>query len=165
MSEFGGLRKHQNIPAGTRNVKRLQNTEVGYYMKEEKMYLTCPINLIFFKFQLWTHLLCEDFMCEDEAKSGKAVGFDDALQVHQFIALEHGLNYGDSTEKPLQATAASQWQKVMKPRKVHKLLHSQYSITQHTQYNFTAKCHCHCTRKMFCGAKYTRHICMAITKH
>ena len=106
-------------------------------------------------------------MCEDEAKSGKAVGFDDALQVHQFIALEHGLNYGHSTEKPLQATAASQRQKVMKPPKVSLQVTcystSKHSITQHTQYNFTAKCQCHCTRKMFCGAKYTCHTCMPST--
>ena len=35
MSEFGGLRKHQNNPACTKSVNCLQNVEVGHSTEEE----------------------------------------------------------------------------------------------------------------------------------
>ena len=107
-------------------------------------------------------------MCEDEAKSGKAVGFDDALQVHQFIALQHGLNNGHSTEKPLQATPALQWQKLMKPPKVppQATCYSTASTASHNIHNTTLLPSVSVTAqgKMFCGAKYTRHTCAPIIK-
>ena len=36
MSEFGGLRKHQNNPACTKSVKSLHNVEAGHHEKDER---------------------------------------------------------------------------------------------------------------------------------
>ena len=55
-----------------------------------------------------THLLCENFVCEDEAKARQAVGFDDALQVNQFITPEYGMN---TMVCKGAITAASKWGK------------------------------------------------------
>ena len=54
-----------------------------------------------------THLLCENFVCEDEAKARQAVGFDDALQVNQFITPEYGMNTMVYKEA---ITAAPKWE-------------------------------------------------------